>query len=491
MSVVVKQQPYNYSFSKNQLLWRFYTTAPLAPGCFIQIKLQAYVINGSAAPLEFIERIKPSTDGFANFYLQDIIDSMLEYKYPGSAVINIGENIKLFKLSYREVTNDLPSPAYITLATDYYIIKGGIETSKADYNNYFVNYLDVVKPFATWLPADSFAGIDDDFYISILFSNNFTTPDTDGRTLRITAEWSNASTDVIDIAFTPAIGLYLLYHIKAGATALGINALAAGRQLYRYKMQVINTLTPATTYSAVYTFYIDYRMFYKNRLFKYYNSLGGFDYVRVLGDTEESYNRNFTEAENLQGFIPVGSTADTLSVQPGITRFNSFKSDVGYRHTLKQAIHLQDLLMSFWIWEVINGKNVRVLLQNKNNKLVQNSDQKFNFPIEWRYGFTEQVYTPADADFGVAAGPVCPLPTGLTAVYDTDHWQFSCTAASAAIAYVFEYKLASEPLYTVVTDITNSINAGLLIDGDYVWRVKLICDVGNESGYATGTPFTV
>ena len=493
---ILKQQPYNYSFSKNPMLWRFYTATPLAGGCFIQIKLQAYIINSTDDPLEFNTSIKPGTDGFANFYLEDIVDSMINFVYPGTGIINIAANIKKFKVSFREVTNVIPNPGYTDIATDYYVIKGGIENSKHDYNNYFSNYHLSNKPFATWLPDNCFAGLEDDFYLSILFANDFTALDTDARTLRIIAEWTDSSTDTIDINFDAPIGPYLLYHIKAGATALGINAIAAGRMLYRYKLQIVNTATPATTYSAVYTFYIDYRLFYKNKLFNFYNSVGGIDFVRVLGDTEETYNRTYTEAETLTGYVPVGSRINTQYLQTQVSRFNNFKSDIGYRHTIKETVYLQELLMSTMIWELLFAKNVRVWLQNKSNKLLQNSDTKFNFPIEWRYGFTEQVFTPAEVDFGdgvAFAGMTCPFAT------ETDQtdlggglYHLSCEPDIAeAVGYVFEYKENSSSTWiayaTIVAYKDVAVTAGLT----YNWRVKIKCDDSFYSAYTNGTDFTV
>jgi len=495
MGLVLKQQPYNYSFSKNNLLWRFHTTDGALDGFFVQVILKAYKINSTDAPLEFTAKLPADAGGFANFYLQDIVDSMIDYEYPGTDMINVAQNIKKFKLQYRWISDVYTSNPYTTIATDFYIIKGGIETSKHDYNNYFANYHGVNKPFATWMPANGFVGLMDDFYISLLFTNNFTTPDTDARMLRVIAEWTDSTTDTIDINFPAVTGLYLLYHLKSGPEALGINALAAGRKLYRYKLQVVNVTTPSTLYTEVYVFYIDYRSFYKTKLFTYFNSLGGIDYVRINGDTEEDYNRTYSEAETLKGFIDVSSRPDTLYTQTQITRYNSFKSDAGYRHVANQAIYLQELLMSTFIWVMINAYAVRVWLLNKGNKLVQNSDTKFNFPIEWRYGFTEQVFTPTEVDFGIGDsfyGMTCPASVGTTNEDQTGGiWRLACDADIAeAIGYIFEYKLSTDTVWTIVISSISHVDIPVDAGVTYNWRVKIKCDENFYSTYTNGADFT-
>lgn len=498
------QRPHKYSFSKNQMLWRFYTNRPSEDGCMIEVRLSVKNTDGTGEKL-YYTKAKPGADGFCNFYLQDIIDSMIEYEYPGNAVINIASNIKIVNLTYRRTTTADNNDIFVSVDNeiDFYVIKGGIEDIKFDYNNYFINLHTPNKPFATWLPNNRFVSIEDDFYLSLLFVNDFAALDTTQRKIRVTAEWTDSTTDTLDIDFDNDL-LYLLYHIKADARSLGIDAvLAAGRTLYRYKLQVVNTATPSTVYTEVYTFYIDYRQFYKSRVFYYYNSLGGLDYCRVLGDTEENYNRQYSEAEKINGFVEVGSGTDTEYIQTGISRSNSFKSDVGYRNTAAEITSLQELLNSWFIWQVFTYGKRRVWLLNRNGKVLQNSDTVFNFPLEWRYGFTEQVYSPevafgAGLDAQIYAPITCPIPTGLSASNigtsgpDTII-QFNWATEFNADAYVLEYKASAATNYTVNPDtLATAVNINFTTgSGTYNWRLKNRCAVGNESAYVNGTNFTV
>jgi hypothetical protein len=501
--LVATHRPHKLSFTKNPIVWRFITNNLTDAGLRIEVKLVMYNEVGSPFK-EYIVSAKPDAAGAATFALEDIIDSMIEYKYPAAGTITKSESIKRVNLFYRRITNAAPNPDFSILPeeTDLYVIKGGIENFYWDYNNYFINWHTPNKPWATWFPQNRFVAIDDEFYISLLFVNDFASPDLDPRHIRTIAEFTDGTTATVDTPFVYE-GLYLMYNIKANAKALGITAIvAAGRTLYRYKMQVVNTSVPSIVYSDVYTFYIDYRMFYSTRLFHYYNSLGGLDYVRVLGDAEEGYNRSFSDVEKMAGSVEVGSAADTQYMQTAITRYNSFKSDVGYRHTSAEIVALQELLNSGFIWQVFAHGNRRVWLTNKANRLLQNSDTKFNFPLEWRYGFTEVVFTPPAAALGVGVDSntyvSCPVTANLVAAFQTygsggtiAFYDMSWDVVGAATSYTMEYKKSTDTAWTVVTGIT-TVPYGLNVPAGftYNWRVKSVCGVGYESNYVNGTDFT-
>ena len=79
----VLQRPYYYSFSKNELTWRFDIPLPAAAGCKLQFKLFANTASNIPATQRVFEtELRPNSDGFLNVAVQDIVDSMIDYKVP-------------------------------------------------------------------------------------------------------------------------------------------------------------------------------------------------------------------------------------------------------------------------------------------------------------------------------------------------------------------------------------------------------------------------
>ncbi len=415
MSATILEAPYYYSFSKNQLRWKFYITSPTAAGCKLQFKLMADSATDIAAVQRIFEtELRPDSDGFLNVSVQDIVDSMIEYSVPNSDDSNIvaGENIKFITIQYRRISDDDLDPEWIIDADPVYVIKGGIELLKADYNNYFYNYHGPNKVFATWQPKNRFVSITDDWWMSILFANaDLGSPDLSPRKLQTKLEWSDGTSDTVEDT-VPDIGpVYLLYHANVGKIVkAGIVAHGADKQLWRITVKVVAVDDEAILYSEAYTVYADYRQFYDYNIFNFYNSVGGIDHVRVLADSEDTYSRGFIEADMFVASSDVGSPSDHQYFQANFTRLNTKKSDTGYRHTKAEILAYQELLTSGLIFEIFNNSNgYRMIgLLNKGTKLFNTGAKRFGFAIEWRYSFVEQVYTP-DINLGVGFLPCVPV----------------------------------------------------------------------------------
>ncbi len=489
----VVQRPHLFSFSKNQLLWRVYVSYPTEAGCMLDIKLSANDVDLPVLdPPTYQTQIKPDADGYVNVYLQDVADSMLENTLPDidGLPVQASTNIKTFTFQFRRISTAYPGTGWET-DDAIFVVKGGIEQLKHDYNNYFLNYHAVNKPFATWKPMNSLVGIYDAFFISILFTDEAIP----AWMTRVVAEWTDGTTDTIDTNVDVTVLGKMFFHLKAGAEALGINALAAGRQLWRYSIQARDQADDTIEYSERYYFYADYRAFYNTKIFTYFNSLGGLDFARILGEQEDDYQRSFAEAESFSGSLVVGEPALTQYLQTGHTRMISYKSDAGLQHTKDQTMALQELHVSNLIAEIVGGKYRRVWILSKGDKLMKKTDKKWAFPIEWRYGFTETVYTPSDQDLGtgdddqVYDGITCPVATDLTATPDGDEVTFTWTT-EVGVTYTIEYKLVAAGTWTVETPVTEP-HVHTFAAGTYNWRIKTICTPDNHSSYVNGTNFTV
>lgn len=478
---IVIQRPHDISFSKNQLLWKFY--CPTAAGSLLDFKLTLtdFEVPDALTNKTYQTQVKPDAEGIVSITAEDIVDSMIDCQYP--VITGIGNMaapsnvLKQCFIEFRQITDATPSPTWENseVTNIRYVIKGGIELLKHDYNNYFVNMHGISKPFATWQPKYRMIGITDSFYMSILCAGTFNTTT---RNLTVQADWVDGTSTTLGFPITPEHTLFGMFNFKAGITDLGIPAAEPTKTLWRYKIR-IEDATTSTMLSEEYILYADYREFYNTKIFNYYNSLGGIDHVRILGDTEESYNRNFTEFEKFTGAISIRNAIDTEYSQTNQTRLNTFKSDIGLRHTPEEVLAIEEIFTSPLVWEVVNGKNIRVHITNKNNKLIQKTDKRWAMPIEWRYGFTEQVYTPVAANLGTGTnlqvyGPYALERTFLPDYPSSPAWHFTWKGYPNAANYNFEFKTTVDTIWDTVTITDTELYVDISsFPGAFTWEWRV------------------
>lgn len=394
----VSARPYKFCFSKNPIIYKFTVEDPGDAGCMVSVRL-FIGLHGSTPVSSIIDiDLKPDADGNASVNLQDVIDSFISYTVPlNNGNAQAATNIKDFYIKFRRITDAITNPSWIDTESSYVrtVIKGGIQKLYAGIADYFIlKYSDLSsQPFLTWQNDKSFIGIDEKRWISWLCTDNT------GMTSIIAkfTAYDFAGDPVGDASISiPNNGADNLYHIPVGIPQIGILPLSTGQSDVWYYEVVIKELASATNYSPAYRFYVDYRKFFNSRTFHYYNSLGGIDFVRIIGETEQDSSIDFVENESFTGDI-VPNVPDTQYLQSGRTRMDLFKSDVGYRHRLEDITVLKEIFTSTFIWQYFANTVLSVFVSNKSAKMPGSATRRFNLPIDWKYGFTESVYTPESA----------------------------------------------------------------------------------------------
>ncbi len=504
MSILVTRRPHIFCFSKNPVDYIFTIDNFTDPGCFVQVQLYMRAIGGApgSETLLHTETIKPAGVN-VEYNVQDLVDAQLVYSTPdflGNPIQTGFSHIKEFFVKYRRIS-DAETGGYWYSETDLArnIIKGGIEASKWDWNNYFISYVPFQHPFLTWQPLNRFVGSTDSFFITWL--NSVTAPQP--LSLLLTAEYSDGTVDTKLIDF-PDTGENLLYHIMAGARDLGLLDLHPTLQLYKYSLQVVETLNTGNSFTKPYIYYIDYRTFYDTKYFHIYNSLGGLECIRIRGDVDYEVDRVNAEAEKYNDAIVIGSPSSEQYTQTSINKIDVYNGEVGYLHTAKEQDVLQELLMTRFAWEYLDFKNKRIYITSKNTKLRSNSDKKWSLTIQWRYGFTEVVYTPSDARMGAGAdletylppAGACPIATNLhSSLFEifglasiTHYWDTPFIGA----LFEIQYKLSTDTVWIDTLSVTSPFyhmtSPGA---GTFNWRVRTMCDTGFFSDWVNGDDIAV
>lgn len=406
-------RPYKFCFSKNDITYKFLLPSPDDDGCMLNVQLFIGPTGYGVAPSEMVYEIslRPGAGGLVTVNLQDIIDSCIPYVLPAIPDIVAAVNLKDFFIKYRKITTADPDAELISDGEHIITaIKGGIQKLYEPANNYFIyRYPDeVLQPFNTWQKDKTFVGLNDDFFISWLCLKII---DSIAKVVRVIAyDFSGNPSDPIDLDIL-GNGEFVLYHIPAGVNQLGLlpltGATGGGTDIWYYTLQV-KEKDDNVTYSDLYAFYVDYRNFYKTKIFNFYNSLGGLDHVRILGVTEDDYSRDIIESELFQGQIRT-DTPPTEYQQSGLKRLDQFKTDVGYRHTAEQVAVLKEIFTSALIWEYYSKMPLRIFITSKSGKVTSSDAKRFNLPIEWRYGYVEPVYTPESFYKKIGEGITCNI----------------------------------------------------------------------------------
>src|SRR6266498_226635 len=468
------ERPHTINFSKNDIRYVFQLTDLTRAGLYLQVKL-LYASVGSA-PHIVIDTfdLKPDSNGEVYLYIQAYLDSVLDYAVPDRTAQFTNANAQAcsFFIHYCEIEDASPNPDWIeTEETDYnprIVIKGGIEKHKNARNNFFINYFATQKPFLTWQPSGRFVYPDEKIYLSFLNENISTA----GYTIRVTAKNTAGASSTYSIT-TGELNSFIL-HMKADPVTLNIAGHLSG-QLYYYEVSVYNASNVRIVNN--YRFYIEYRPAYYYYDLIYQNSISGFDFVRVRGDVEESFDRQFDEIDggfNLNDWTNQVKLHETK--YSGLVVRRKYKADVGYQRSKNEQSALIELLLSTEIYHLINNRWVPLLTLQKDQDLGFNSDIKKSFPIEWCLSESNEVYTPIELSFGegaIVTEDTPPPPDECDAISFVD----TPTLPDAQVGVAYSYSFT----------ITGSTPIDLTINSRPSWmNINL---VGNEVQY-TGTPTT-
>jgi len=509
MAITLLERPYRFGFTRNEARYVFSITNPLSTGCVVEIKLFCHTISSISAPPELIVELKlyPSPDGTVVFYANDYFESILKLQMPAagaSAIVPAYDQQRFYWIEFRQITDLAPTnPWVITERTRKRImLLGGIEVQKFERNNFFINYISPLKKWMTWLPSGRFVHVTQDHYLTWLkYGDEEINPNlvaqvfyTDGTNDELTADIENHTKSY-------------LFHMPAGVQQLGLDLLSPAKKIHYYELRVEDPVQGVLT--NPYRFYINYDYSYSYFDWVYLNSISGLDSFRIRGNSLRDIDREVSSAsqlnvmKNINDQVKDGDTIDT-----GILLTKKWKADIGYLNTPEDQNGIADVLASLQVFEDMNGRWLRVRLTNKTQPLAGSDDTKWNFPLEWVYGYVNDKYTPDTEDIGdgdndneVYDGIVsaCPNPTGLTVehlseITGMDETKFSWTHPGNIEAIVEVKEDGTDTWVAYTGDLTgiNEAVALFVADGRTMnWRLKVKCPNDDESAYVNGPNFVL
>ncbi len=395
--MAVTERPYLYNFSKNEIRYVFLLGDLTRVNLYLQVQVMYAPIGSSDFIALPVFSLQPDSAGNIYFYLQAYLNSLLDFVPPDltAQVTNANAQCMQFYINYREIDDTNLNPDWVTteVATIRNVLKGGIEKYKQSRNNYFINYFFPNKPWLTWMPSGRFIYNDEELYLTFL---NIT-----GVAAGLSVKAYIIDTLGNNYTFTFALGFdAFLYHIKCDASLFPLLAMPAGASIYYYEISIVNgsgdyVINP-------YRFYIEYRPTYKSYNLVYHNSLGGVDAVKVRAEVDETIDRTFDESDGGMNINDWNSQVKTYETfYTGIQKRNHYKGDIGFQKNQAQQKSLTEILVSTSIYQHIGARWVPIINMQKSQDYGKTTDKIFSFPVEWGLSEQDEVFTPAEINFGI------------------------------------------------------------------------------------------
>ncbi|MGN6293758.1 MAG: hypothetical protein ACTHMV_13525 [Chitinophagaceae bacterium] len=512
MAYQLKERPHRHAFSLNPIRYVVEVNNPEAPGCAVEFQLYVFPIEeapvtdvssfGFNGKLVTTQTLYPNPDGRIEFYLEDFLNSQLDWQLPAlfleagpSSISAVTSQIKRYSIRYRQITKTNLSPAW---ASDFdnlrLVLKGGVAKEKFDRNNYFINHLYVKKGFLTWQPDDELIGISEVRCLTY-FHHDVELPELRARIRIVYTD----GTDFVDFKDFPLAPQSLLFHIPCSLKDFAVDD---SKHVWFYEVSVVDP--DEVEFAKVYRLFVDYNQYYQQFSFIYSNSLGGIDTVRIRGDYDVEMVRDYADIEKATGGDFSGSILPTEIGAINISKYEIYKGDAGYLNSKAMQESLQDMLLSENVFRILGGRGLRIVNLQKSQPMGSSDDTRWSFPLQWRYTYNNSSFTPFETSFGNGVndepdGPIlgiCQAPGNLTVekVAEEDGeatYAFTWDEILGAAGYELQYKLSSTDNWTTVPTEDPNASLTLSIEGEYQWRIRTKCSEEDFSGYVSGQGFTV
>jgi hypothetical protein len=473
MAVSMTERPYEVAFSKNPVVYRFQTDTDLTTaGLRIDVRLFFREFNTASFVQQFELPLVPDSAGLASIDVSKTLDSLVEYELPTisnataeQAFLQAGQ----FYVDYREVTTAAPDPAWSSdLGDTRVVIKGGLPHQHWQGSNYFINYNGVL----TWQKTGRYIGPTEKTWLTYL---HLGTNNQENMSAKINVYYTDgtSSLNAVTIALDESVPKYGIYRIPVGAQ-LALKDLDDTKVINYYTVRIVAATTNLT---VEFKYIVDWRNNYSKTTLYFFNSLGGYDSLRLLGELgkKTAYERSYAEKTLGDKYY---STTEVANMQENIRNQEQelYSGSVGLMDDPDHYDRIRDMMVSTRVMQIKFSRWWPVLITNNTIDHGNDGDSIKDFPVDFTPGYVNESYAP---DIRIGDLPACPVITNL----DADFGLISWDGDAAHVQYVIErwdalQTSVAEVVYTASTSYEFT-EFGLI---GFV-RVKAVC------GYSE-TPFS-
>jgi hypothetical protein len=397
MATSITERPNAVNWSKNPVKYHFHTDTVLTTaGLSIEVKLYFKFIEGGAFEEVISWPLTPDKDGNASIDWQRVIDSKLNFLVPPSVddLLLCDEQTAIVHIMFREVTAADSNPAWTDdVANTFYVIKGGLPEHRWHKTKYWDDFTYQWKQWMTW-KKNNFK-IAPSQYCWLTYRHDADTTGV-GADVRITLYYTDGTSDDTTLIAAPGnvFKKYGIYRIPVGVVNLALDNVNPAKKIVR--MAVVPRDEAGVALTNAFNIYIDYSNYYDTITMQYFNSTGGFDSCRVLGDIEPSHQRTADMAESNAENDGVSNVLPAMQFTQQVEEQMMFRGNVGLLNNAQEQDVLRDLLLSKEVYEYKFSQWYRINITNQSTEFGARSSDLFQLPLEWSYGYINESYAPDD-----------------------------------------------------------------------------------------------
>jgi hypothetical protein len=385
MSLLAENTPHEIAFSRNPILFQISTN-----NAYLIYKVHIETFHKSNQFQEVFSRTMiPDSLGIAQLYIQEILNSYLEYEIPDFEETANVEITKTIKRYYVEVDGYNSSGVNVESITinnsgDYYrVVKGGISHEEYPLAGFWENYHSANKPFLTWW------GPSLNHYIGQQHYLNFVAPADDTAVyIRLVFTFANATTETQYVAAgTLSEYDYMRYPsyfdaVKTHLTGSEDDVVSYTFTLMHYSGAVYTAISETITYT------LERRRDMKQAIL-YFNSLSGVDCLPLTGFTEKKFNIDRSTAE--QSITDFSNALQGNYVDFDMKEAKQYSSFTGYMSRTEADMY-RDLMLSSYVFFVESEQFVRILMRS----IVEYDeiDTFVSLKVSFVFNYQNQNYTP-------------------------------------------------------------------------------------------------
>ncbi|WP_057935868.1 SprB repeat-containing protein [Algoriphagus resistens] len=293
-------QDFKFFLSKNPI-WLKLATSSMVGKDNLSFVCQVYledIYQSDSFNLKYSAEQPSRVDGTTDFNVEQVLNSFLDSYVPEfghTNVVQVAEAFKRFYLSYFEKYGTPPEPDDTTTNETFYVLFGGLSEQEFAKQTFFDSYLDVQKPFLSWVPHTAPIATDQHSYLHFVV-NNQVYPN---LTLKATVYYTDNTSTSEDVKSVLSTEPFEVYRFPAGIAQLGLQTLNPTKTIAKYDLQLFSG---ETELSEKRTFEVyGAKRYYRKLLFL--NSLGGWDHVLCFGRGKQSLR---TSEDSIARDLPVG-----------------------------------------------------------------------------------------------------------------------------------------------------------------------------------------
>lgn len=350
------------------------------PNYRIQIDVQTEDDYGSNDYLsKIITELEPDADGYCRFnlrqaFVQDVLSAIPPLRNE-SALLQLTDRLKLFKVFYGDVFNNMAEPDDLTESDLFLVMLGGLDKKYFPEIDFFSTYLPANKKFLTWAPVDKDINFFQEEYLNFFIHSAAIT----AINVLIKCYYDDATNSTFT-AFTKTVNRGDLYQIPAGPNHAGVVAHNPAKNLVKYEVWLTDQADAVI--SEVRTFKLLPIIAPFTRYFLFRNSLGSYDTLRCAGKALVTVA---IDKQVRQKYLPMNYEALDGELAADGASFQK-KSDIssGYltgKSGLQYQQYLLDFLISPEVYEITNGTRIPVVI--KADSMPYKDDDSYEYFIRF------------------------------------------------------------------------------------------------------------